>query len=468
MSVARAESVLRLAVLVAALLCAAGLWRVIAVIGLRLPLDPNEGWNAYHAASAMTGGALYPGPPSYMVDNYPPLSFYVVGTLGRLLGDNIVAGRIISLLSFVFVAFGIFVAAGRLGCKRAEAGFAALLFAGGMLVFTDYVGMNDPQMLAHAVATGGFLLLLRAPRSLWRIAVAALLFTLAAFVKHNIIVMALAMTAWLAMEDRRSALRLIGFGGLFLLTGLALFRLVYGVELWTEIASARTYSLADLRDGFVAWLHWSLVPLTGLGSLVWQRRTDPSVRLCAVMAALGLALGVCFLGGAGVDANVLFDADIALALGAALFLSRLAGGAYAGVAAAAYAAPLILAAWTNAGDDWRTEAYWLHPMRNEAHLAQSDIAFLQSRNGPALCEMLSLCYWAGKPATVDVFNIGEAFDAGARSDGELTAMIDARRFAVIQFNPDSPYSLGQNVHDAVARAYRLAREDDNGDFYVPR
>ena len=29
--------------------------------------------------------------------------------------------------------------------------------------------------------------------------------------------------------------------------------------------------------------------------------------------------------------------------------------------------------------------------------------------GPALCEMLSLCYWAGKRAEVDVFNLGQAY-----------------------------------------------------------
>jgi hypothetical protein len=47
-------------------------------------------------------------------------------------------------------------------------------------------------------------------------------------------------------------------------------------------------------------------------------------------------------------------------------------------------------------------------------------------------------------------------------------LIAARRFGVIQFDPDSPYSLGENVHDAVARAYRLDHQDDYGSFYVPR
>ena len=38
-----------------ALVCMVALWRVLAVTGLRVPLDPNEGWNAYHAAAAVAG-----------------------------------------------------------------------------------------------------------------------------------------------------------------------------------------------------------------------------------------------------------------------------------------------------------------------------------------------------------------------------------------------------------------------------
>ena len=105
----------KLAVLGMALFCALGLWRAIATMGLRLPIDPNEGWNAYHAAAAMAGAPLYPGAQSTMINNYPPLSFYLAGALGRVLGDNIFAGRIVSLLSFFFVTFGIFAAGLHLG-----------------------------------------------------------------------------------------------------------------------------------------------------------------------------------------------------------------------------------------------------------------------------------------------------------------------------------------------------------------
>jgi hypothetical protein len=401
-----------------------------------------------------------------MINNYPPLSFYLVGALGRLVGDNIFAGRIVSLLSFFFVLFGIFAAALRLGCRRLEASFAALLFAGGLLVFTDYVGMDDPQLLAHAFAMAGFLLLIREPRTTAHLAAAAALFVLAVFVKHNVIAMAVAATAWLAVYDRRSALRLAACGIGFLLLGFVLFRFVYGTGLLAQLFSARFYSLDNLRSGFDGWLHWSLVPLVGLTILASLHWKDRHVRLVTFYAAFSTILGIGFLGGAGVDANVMFDADIALALGAAFLLERTARGVYAPVAAAAYALPLLFAAWSNG--DWRDADSWLHPMRDETSLAQKDIAFLAARQGPALCEMQSFCYWARKPAAVDVFNVGQQFNTGARSDGPLVASIEARRFGAIQFDPDSPYSLGQNVHDAIARAYRLDHRDDYGSFYVPR
>src|SRR5256885_16197099 len=60
----------------------------------------NEGWNAYHADQAMRGVAqLYPPPDGLVANNYPPLSYYLIGWLGRLFGDPLSLGRALSLLS---------------------------------------------------------------------------------------------------------------------------------------------------------------------------------------------------------------------------------------------------------------------------------------------------------------------------------------------------------------------------------
>ncbi|MDE2182216.1 MAG: glycosyltransferase family 39 protein [Alphaproteobacteria bacterium] len=447
-----------------AMLCLLGLVKAAAAIGLHVPLDPNEGWNAYHAAAAMGAGPLYPAAGSYLVNNYPPLSFYLVGALARLVGDAIVAGRLVSLASFVFLLIALFAAARRMGANLAAALFAPLLFAGILLVFSDYVAMDDPQMLAQALAMGGFLILLREPRRAPAVLAAALLFVLAAFVKHNVVAQAVASTAWVALFDRRNALRLAAAGIGFLVIGLGLFHAVYGTGLLAHLITPRGYSLEDLRLLLSGWLEGCAVPLAGLAGLVVLGRRDRHVQFCALYAGLGLAIGVVFLGGAGVDINVLFDADLALSLGAALLLGKFAEGWRAPAAAAAMALPLLVPVVANA----EAHEAWLHPLNQDSEMASADVAFLARHKGPAICEMLSLCYWAAKPAAVDVFNTGQAFDTGARSDRELVSRIVAQRYAVIQFDPDSPEPLGDNVRDAMQRAYRLDHEDDLGSFYVPR
>ena len=60
----------------------------------------NEGWNAYHADAAMRGAAqLYPPNDGLIANNYPPLSYYVMGWLGQLFGDPLYVGRAVSILS---------------------------------------------------------------------------------------------------------------------------------------------------------------------------------------------------------------------------------------------------------------------------------------------------------------------------------------------------------------------------------
>jgi hypothetical protein len=435
-----------------ALACVAGLAHVAMLVPQHVALDPNEGWNAYHTLAAMSGGALYPPPGSFLANNYPPLSYYVVGAMGWLTGDEIVAGRIVSLMSLVAVASAIFVCARRMGTGREASLFGAVWFALGLLVFTDYVGMDDPQLLGHAIAMAGFVLLLRG-----NAAGAALAMTLALFVKHNLAALPLAALIWLALTDRKAALRFAGWGIGFGVLGLVLFRLVYGVELWSELASPRLYSLAALRDNVTAWTVWGGAGLAVMAALLLVRRKDPDVALCAIYALVAVALGLAFAGGAGVDMNVWFDAAIALSFGIALALDRLPRDPHKLLAAGVYVLALVCGLALNWDDVWQ------RPPR-----AELDIAFLKGHPGPALCEMLSLCYWAGKRAEIDVFNTGQAFAAGARSDTALIGEIEARRFTAMEFDSMDDFALGPRVKRAVLANYRVDHENDNGVFLVQR
>ena len=130
---------------VTALAVLALLVRNIAAIAVLAPLDPNEGWNAAHTLLLLAKGTPYPSPSGLMVNNYPPLSFYLVGALTGWTGDAIIAGRILSLLSFLAIAIAIALVCRQMACGLRARISAALFFAAVLLVCSDYVAMDDPQ-----------------------------------------------------------------------------------------------------------------------------------------------------------------------------------------------------------------------------------------------------------------------------------------------------------------------------------
>jgi hypothetical protein len=107
-------------------------------------------------------------------------------------------------------------------------------------------------------------------------------------------------------------------------------------------------------------------------------------------------------------------------------------------------------------------------MSDEAALAEQDIAFLRSANGQAICETLSFCYWAGKSATVDVFNLDQRFLTHSRNEAAFIAKIDAHEFRVIEFDSPAPFQFPPRTREALARGYRVDHTDDDGVFLVPK
>ncbi len=393
------------------LFCAGGLYRVLAVLVVRVPLDPNEGWNAYHAAAAISGAPLYPypDPNALFYNNYPPLSFYLVGALGKLWGDDIVAGRVVSLISFAAAGLLIISIARRLRVGALPSLLAGLFFASVLLLFSDYVGMNDPQLLGHALQLAGLFLVLHESRRAPTIALAALLFVLALFVKHNLVVLPLTAIAWLAIKDRENALKLAGVCIVLGAIGLIVFRITVGTGLFAFLALPRVWSIDNVSHAIAGLLAWSTVPLGGVLYLHYSEQSDSSTTFLAIYTALSLLVGAIAAGGAGVDANAFFDMAIALSLSMALVLERIGSHVrlVAPVAILVFL-PVGLSLYAALDADWYTRDFWLHPWTDEARTAESDIALLRSQKGEALCETLALCYWAGKPEPGDLFKRGPA------------------------------------------------------------
>jgi 4-amino-4-deoxy-L-arabinose transferase-like glycosyltransferase len=106
---------------VSILILVLGLIAVLATIWpvyrsfLEIEIDSNEGWNAYHAEAAMGRGSLYPSRDRLITNNYPPLSYYIVGALGKLVGDPLITGRVLSLVAVVIIAVCVAIAIRQLG-----------------------------------------------------------------------------------------------------------------------------------------------------------------------------------------------------------------------------------------------------------------------------------------------------------------------------------------------------------------
>jgi hypothetical protein len=514
------------AALVLALACVPATVRTIASIPAHAPLDYNEGWMAYHAASLSLGRPLYPTPPRFFINNYPPLSFYVLAAIGWATGDPIAGGRALALATFIIVTLLLVRSARLMQCTTAEAWFGGGLFAAHVLAFSNYAGINDPQFLAHAIAGAGLLTMLpalsgpstlnddqiaergarqarrddreyreylreeqrsqpgcparevvvdqcgRATRTDRKIAAGGALLALALFVKPNLIALPIAIIGWLLATDRRSGWRLLAAFSACAAAGLVACIAVYGPEFVHQLSMPRAYSIHDSETESLRWLVQRIWFAGVLGFVVWRGKLDQHLLLCAIYAVVSTAVGLALLGGAGISRNVLFESDWAWGLSAAVCLNRVArdGSAAASRARAMLvcgyvALPLVTAA-TLARPEWRTATYWVAPRKDAGIDAGQDVRFLAERPGAVFCETLSLCFWAGAPPEVDLFTWGNRVRRGSGRPEDLENLLAAHYFAAVQLEPRG--RIDSRFYDALARSYRLHHVDRYGSFLVPR
>jgi hypothetical protein len=103
---------------------------------------------------------------------------------------------------------------------------------------------------------------------------------------------------------------------------------------------------------------------------------------------------------------------------------------------------------------------------------ERDVEYLSEVEGPALCETLSLCFWAGKPEAVDLFNSRQAFWAGRADEQQLVEKIARREFAVVQlvsiYKNRNDLRVSGGLASALLRDYVVDRASLNGVFLRPR
>lgn len=404
---------------------------------LTIGIDDNEGWNAYFAEAAMGKMPLYPAADQLITNNYPPISFFVVGWMGRLLGDVVLAGRLISLASTAAISGAVGLIVLRLGGNRLGAVAAGAFFLGTMSFYCmSYVGMNDPQLLANAVmsfAFAGFLYAMQRERG-WLGPV--LLMVVAGFIKHNIITMPLTAFIWLLAHRPRQAVKtfLIAIGAIVL--GFAVCYTIFGPDFFLNQLSPRDYVLGRLPMGLkrLMCLDVSLVAFIVIAYMRWRYA---SIRLCSILVGVALAVYLLQKPGGGVDVNAGFDLIIALSVGVGLTFTHAPRlqGRY-GAEALRVVLLLALCCWLLSEKKfirqcavrlWADPSFMVEIAAREKALADN-VALVRATPGDVQC-LTFVRYRAGKPFVIDSFNTAQRIDKGLlpkdtlkrrRANGTLT------------------------------------------------
>lgn len=434
----------------------------------------NEGWYALHVDTILTGLPLYPPRGGLVMNNYPPLWFYVTAEVTRWTDDIVFASRIITAVSFACIGLFIGIFVHRITRDRTASLTACLIFLLSMLIGFPYsVGFGDPQMLAHAVMLGGLAWHAGAPGSVRRVWILAFIMTTALFMKHNPVSLPMAVGITLLLHDRRIGLHYVTAGVGSALAGLLVCYALFGYPFIDGLLSARRYGARAIVDLFFANL-MPLLPLLALGSLgIAIRARDEWTTLIASYLALATALGLLWSGGSGVSANIFIDVVIGCAMAGGLLVAHAGEGwtkpvrivrtwSVCALAIAALCTPGLLYARS-----LLNVPGWI------AHEAALDVRTraivetIHNHPGRVLCEMPAICYWSGKKIEVDPFNRLEAVIAGRTDKQLLRRMVEERAFALILVTRDWPQTIYfPDIVEAVQAHYRPTNASDDPAFII--
>lgn len=438
---------------------------------LAITINYNEGWNAYYTSFILAGRPLYYSPQALLTNNYPPLSFLITAPLAAVFGDALFAGRVVAWLAFAATCLIIGRILQRIDGDPVAATFGAGVFASYMVVnYETYVGMDDPQMLAHVFMLLGLYVYIRHSRAAWSAPAAAALMCCGLFTKHNIIGLPIALAIWLALYDRAACRRFVIAGILGGIAGAAACLAVFGRDFLTSIGMPRPYAAIRVwRDAF-KWTFPMQVPLAIAIFGSAQGVRDRHSVLFTLYILVSLVLGCAAAGGDGTNFNIFFEVVIGFALAAGHLLARLdmLEPRLRLLVIGAYATSALL----TAGLTGKKEAFlirpWLDAQKELQAGTRAAVRMVADRPGPALCQPIAICYWAGKRFEVDPLTFTFGVAAGTKDLGTVLHHVASGYYATIVLPPsdDKDLFLPQRLVAAIRSHYRLLGAPSGDEIYI--
>jgi hypothetical protein len=396
---------------------------------------PTEAWNGYFQDAAAGGLPLYPAADGLVGNNYPPLSFYAIGFLGKALGiDNLFVGRAVSVIALLAIAIEIFLCIRVLVGGRAGAAVGALWYLAVMARHqTIYVGANDPQLAGEAIMGAGlvwFLLCCRAGRSP---VPALLLMVVAGFWKHNMIAIPATAIAWLFISESRYAVRATIISAAACVIGIAVCVVVFGSDFLPNLLANRQHALSNLV-GNIGHLQWPALALLIWGGWAFDDRASSAAKFTTLHVGFGLAACILQWFGHGVARNAQFDLFLALGIGVGAAFTRIETTWLAkriGARRSRDAMIAVLLIRLIASDRQETALLILSSdFRSAIHANQRNVlneaAQVAAMPGDVACGNKVVCRLARKPFVADEFKLEELVLTGNATEADVASMLDAR------------------------------------------
>lgn len=386
--------------------------RPLSFIGLHIPLEYNEGWNAYLSDVAVNGSAasdLYPPWFFSITNNYPPFSFYIVGYVSKLCGDEIISGRIVNIFSIFFTSAFIYLIVFKITRFIYPAVIASLSFLiYSETVFWRYFAIDDPQWLANSVSLLGFLVVLYAFDKKYLFVVSAFLIISSGFIKHNLIALPIATIFYIYSRDRKSFCIFV-LSMMISLISLFIFSYAqYGINFFIDVfQNKRIMNVYKAIGTYKKVLE--LFPLFIALYIIIKRKNDGKYKIFIEKFLVPFVLVALFFGAFqasadGVDYNCFFELLISLCLSLGICIQ-------------------CLCEFSGKNKIWNNSLFIIfsvfifsvpvelmrsyHAVKNiniENDYYSRVISIINDDKYSAICQDLSLCYWAHKKELVDFFN----------------------------------------------------------------
>jgi hypothetical protein len=394
----------------------------------------TEGWNAYLQDAAAGGQGLYPAPDSLVGNNYPPLSFYAIGYLGRIFGDNLFVGRALSLIGLAALGIEIFLCVRTLVADRTAAAVGALWYLAIMAHnATTYVGANDPQIAGEAIMGAALVWFLACQRDGKSATAPLLLMVVGGFWKHNMIGIPITAIAWLLVNHGRRAVAPVVISAAAAVGGLAACGALFGPAFFPNLLATRQYAFANVLTN-IGHLQWSALALAIWLVFALSDRRSVAARFTSLHIAVSLSACILQWFGHSVGGNAEFDFILALGIGVGVTFARIERVWFARMFGAGRARDvMILALVLRLLVTERQETALLvlsEPFRSAVAASErnviDDVAQVVDIPGDVSCTIKVVCRLAGKRFVLDDFKTEELVATGSATKADIAAMMASR------------------------------------------